>query len=143
MKKNIYLLLAGFAAMAMATSCSDNELVGNDASTSNQPKTITINASAAEGSDSRVAYSESGTTIACTWQSTDTLYVATSDSIDSTKTNKTPKSATFVYSKLGSDAHHANIHRNIYHRSCCQRCFVCNRSSKKYYRDEGRRHWYC
>jgi hypothetical protein len=45
MKKNIYLLLAGFAAMAMATSCSDNELVGNDASTSNQPKTITINAS--------------------------------------------------------------------------------------------------
>jgi hypothetical protein len=75
MKKNIYLLLAGFAAMAMATSCSDNELVGNDASTSNQPKTITINASTAEGNDSRVAYADGSTKITTKWESDDSIKV--------------------------------------------------------------------
>jgi hypothetical protein len=78
MKKNIYLLVAGVAAIALATSCSDNELTENSDSIA-KSKTVTITAGSTDGINSRVAYTEAtdGSKIGVAWESTDVINIYT------------------------------------------------------------------
>ena len=72
MKKNIYFTAALFAAMALATSCSDNQLTGDNEIA--QRKTVTVSATTNDAS-SRVTYTDNSSTIKGAWDSTDALNI--------------------------------------------------------------------
>jgi hypothetical protein len=103
MKRNIYLLVAGMAAMTLATSCSESTDLGNVSAN----KTVSFMASAGDA-DSRVGYAVNGNSLTCSWQSTDVINVFTAANI-SAATTTAIASTTFSTPTIASGNHFATF----------------------------------
>lgn len=103
MKRNIYLLVAGMAAMTLATSCSESTDLGNVSDN----KTVSFMASAGDA-DSRVGYAVDGNSLTCSWQSTDVINVFTAANI-SAATTTAIASTTFSTPTIASGNHFATF----------------------------------